>query len=65
MCHMSVDNATRELIRAILVRVCGAGRPQAFGTWSRSEVRNGIAHLLPEPASARVQSTSLSQRAGF
>jgi len=31
MCHMSVDNATRELIRAILVRVCGAGRPQAFG----------------------------------
>ena len=27
--------------------------------------RDAISHRLPEPASARVQSTSLSQRAGF
>jgi hypothetical protein len=31
MCHMSVDNATRERFRAPLVRVCGAGGTQAFG----------------------------------
>jgi hypothetical protein len=28
-------------------------------------VRKVILHLLPEPVSARVQSTSFSQRAGF
>ena len=52
MCHMSVDNATRERIRApFLVRVCGAGRPQAFGRGAARACATSIAHLLPEPAS--------------